>query len=106
VAWSKDFINWKFKPLQLPSSWPKTQLWAPSAMRHPTNGKFYLMYCTGNAVYIAWANSAFGPWINAVANNGTLYNSGDLTGGSDWIDPQFFVDTNTVYFTFGQSANM
>jgi hypothetical protein len=64
------------------------------------------MYCTGNAVHIAWANSAFGPWNNAVANNGTLYNSGDLTRGSDWIDPQFFVDTNTVYFTFGQSSNM
>ena len=106
VAWSKDFINWTFRPLQLPSFWPKTQLWAPSAMRHPTNGKFYLMYCTGSAVHIAWADSAYGPWNNAVANNGTLYNSGDLTGGSDWIDPQFFIDTTTVYFTFGQSSNM
>ncbi|MBN1760924.1 MAG: family 43 glycosylhydrolase [Chitinispirillaceae bacterium] len=106
VAWSKDFINWTFRPLQLPSFWPKTQLWAPSAMRHPINGKFYLMYCTGSAVHIAWADSAYGPWNNAVANNGTLYNSGDLTGGSDWIDPQFFIDTTTVYFTFGQSSNM
>lgn len=106
VAYSKDFINWKFRPIELPEFWPDRQLWAPSAMRHPTNGKFYLMYCMGSAVHIAWADSAFGPWHNAVTNNGTLYGSGDLTGGSDWIDPQFFIDTNTVYFTFGQSGNM
>jgi hypothetical protein len=106
VAYSKDFINWKFRPIELPDFWPDRQLWAPSAMRHPTNGKFYLMYCMGSSVHIAWADSGFGPWNNAVANDGVLYRSGELTGGSDWIDPQFFIDTNTVYFTFGQSSNM
>jgi hypothetical protein len=106
VASSKDFITWKFNPLQLPSFWPKTQLWAPSAMRHPKNGKFYLMYCIGNAVYIAFSDSPAGPWKNAVTTSTPLYRTGDLTGGSDWIDPQFFIDTNTVYFTFGQSSNM
>jgi hypothetical protein len=106
VAYSKDFINWKFKPLILPSFWPKVQLWAPSAIRHPTNGKYYLMYCIGNAAYIAFSESPFGPWTNAASSNVPLYQSGNLTGSSDWIDPQFFIDTSTVYITFGQGSNM
>lgn len=105
VAYSKDFVHWKFKPMALPATWPTTQLWAPSAIKHPTNGKYYLMYCIGNAVYIAYSSSPFGPWTNA-ATSTTLYSTGQLTGGSDWIDPQFFIDTNTVYMTFGQSGNM
>lgn len=106
VAYSQDFINWKFRPLQLPSFWPTTRLWAPSAMKHPTNGKYYLMYCIGDAAYIAYSSTPYGPWTNAVSGNNPLYRSGELTGGSDWIDPQFFIDTAAVYFTFGQSSNM
>jgi hypothetical protein len=106
VAYSQDFINWKFRPLQLPSFWPTTRLWAPSAMKHPTNGKYYLMYCIGDAVYITYSSTPYGPWTNAVSGNNPLYRSGELTGGSDWIDPQFFIDTAAVYFTFGQSSNM
>jgi len=106
VAWSKDFVNWKFKPLELPSFWPKTQLWAPSAMRHPVSGKYYLMYCIGNAAFISYSDSPLGPWKNGVATQAPLYRTGELTGGSDWIDPQFFIDTTTVYMTFGQTTNM
>ncbi|MBN1309392.1 MAG: family 43 glycosylhydrolase [Chitinispirillaceae bacterium] len=106
VAYSSDFVNWKFRPLTLPSFWPATRLWAPTAVRHPTNGKYYLMYCIGSAAYIAYASTPFGPWTNAVSGNNPLYSSGQLTGSSDWIDPQFFVDADTVYFTFGQSSNM
>jgi hypothetical protein len=103
---SSDFVNWKCRPLTLPSFWPTAGLWAPSAMKHPTNGKYYLMYCAGNSVYISYSSSPAGPWTNAVSGNNPLYRSGDLTGSSDWIDPQFFVDSNTVYFSFGQSSNM
>ncbi|HEX2956788.1 MAG TPA: family 43 glycosylhydrolase, partial [Chitinispirillaceae bacterium] len=106
VAYSKDFINWQFAPLELPAFWPKTKLWAPSAIRHPASGKYYLMYCIVNAAYIAFSSSPFGPWTNAVTGNNPLYKSGDLTGNTDWIDPQFFIDTTTVYMTFGQSSNM
>ena len=106
VAYSTDFVNWKFRPITLPSFWPTTRLWAPSAMRHPTNGRYYLMYCIGNAAYIAFSTTPYGPWTNAVSGNNVLYSTGQLTGSSDWIDPQFFIDTNTVYFTFGQSSNM
>jgi hypothetical protein len=102
---STDFVQWECHPMTLPSGWPTTQLWAPSAMKHPTNGRYYLMYCSNSAVYIAYATSPLGPWTNAVSGT-VLYSSGQLTGGSDWIDPQFFIDTNTVYFTFGQSSNM
>ncbi|MBN2188536.1 MAG: family 43 glycosylhydrolase, partial [Chitinispirillaceae bacterium] len=62
---SKDFVNWKCQPMTLPSGWPTTQLWAPSAMRHPTNGRYYLMYCSNSGVYIAQATSPLGPWSNA-----------------------------------------
>ena len=105
VWYSRDFVNWKCQPITLPAAWPTTQLWAPSVMRHPTNGRYYLMYCSNSAVYIAYSTSPLGPWINAVSGT-VLYSTGQLTGGSDWIDPQFFIDTNTVYFTFGQSSNM
>jgi hypothetical protein len=105
VWYSTDFVNWKMKPITLPSAWPKVELWAPSVIKHPTNGKYYLLYCIGNAVYIAYSSSPLGPWTNAVSG-ATLYSSGQLTGSSDWVDPQFFVDTNTVYMTFGQSSNM
>lgn len=106
VAYSKDFVNWKFKSIELPSFWSKTKLWAPTAMRHPVNRKYYLMYCIGDAVYIAYSDSPLGPWKNAVWGDNPLYRTGDLTGRSDWIDPQFFIDTNTVYFTFGQGGDM
>jgi len=106
VAYSTDFIHWKFRPLVLPSFWPKRQLWAPSAMRHPANGRYYLMYCIGNAAYIAYSSTPYGPWTNAVSGQSPLYSSGELTGAKDWIDPQFFIDEETVYFTFGQQGDM
>ncbi|MBN2037719.1 MAG: family 43 glycosylhydrolase [Chitinispirillaceae bacterium] len=106
-VWSSpDLLHWKCTPITLPAFWPDAGLWAPSAMRHPTNGRYYLMYCTGSAAYIAFSTSPLGPWTNAVAGNNPLFRSGEMTGGSDWIDPQFFIDTNTVYLTFGQSSNM
>ena len=106
VAYSTDFVHWKFRAIELPSFWPKRQLWAPSVMRHPTNGKYYLMYCIGNATYIAFSSTPFGPWSNAVSDESSLYSSGELTGSRDWIDPQFFIDEGIVYFTFGQSNDM
>lgn len=106
VWYTTDLIHWNNRQITLPSFWPKTQLWAPSILKHPVNGKYYLMYCIGNAAYMAYSSTPLGPWTNAVANNAVLYSSGQLTGSSDWIDPQFFVDTNTVYITFGQSSVM
>ena len=106
VWYSTDFVHWKNQLMTLPSFWPTTKLWAPTVMKHPTNGKYYLMYCLGGYVYIAYSSSPLGPWTNAVGGNNPLYTAGQLTGGSDYIDPQFFIDTNTVYFTFGQSAQI
>lgn len=105
VAYSSDFVHWKFKPLSLPASWPTGSLWAPSVIRHPTNGRYYLIYSVGNnsanGPYIAYSTSPLGPWTNATNGNTPLYKQGEMWGGGDWFDAQFFVDTNTVYMTFG-----
>jgi hypothetical protein len=58
VWYSSDFVNWKCQAMTLPVAWPTTQLWAPSAMRHPTNGRYYLMYCSNSAV-LASSESAY-----------------------------------------------
>lgn len=105
VVYTKDFVHWTYQALSLPSFWPTTELWAPSMARNPKNGKYYLTYCIANAAYIAYSSSPLGPWTNAVAGNNPLYKSGQLLGSTDWVDPQFFIDTNTVYFTFGQQSN-
>ena len=110
VAYSGDCVHWKFKPLSLPAAWPTSSLWAPSVMRHPTNGQYYLLYAIGNntsawGTYIAYSSSPLGPWTNATAGTTAatmpLFKQGEMWGNGDWFDAQFFVDTNTVYMTFG-----
>ncbi len=106
VWYSTDFVHWKSQPLTLPSTWPKQELWAPSVMKHPSNGQYYLIYaCGGIGTCIARSTSPLGPWINATAGTTTatapLYNNGQMWGGNDWFDAQFFVDGSTVYMTFG-----
>ena len=105
VAYSNDFVHWKFKPLSLPPEWPTGSLWAPSVMKHPTNGRYYLIYSVGNnsanGPYIAYSSSPLGPWTNATTGNTPLYKQGEMWGNGDWFDAQFFVDMNTVYMTFG-----
>ncbi len=98
---SSDFVHWKCQPMVLPASWTTSPLWAPSVIRHPTNGRYYLMYAIGNGTYIAYSTSPLGPWTNAASGNTALYTSGQMWGSNDWFDAQFFVDTNTVYMTFG-----
>ena len=79
-------------------------------MRHPTNGQYYLLYAIGNnssawGTYIAYSSSPLGPWTNATAGitaaTMPLFKQGEMWSGGDWFDAQFFVDTNTVYMTFG-----
>jgi hypothetical protein len=111
VVYTKDFVHWTYQALSLPSFWPTTSMWAPSMVRNPKSGKYYLIYTigsstVGNATYIAYSSSPLGPWTNAVAGNNPLYKAGQLSGTSDYIDAQFFTDTNTIYFTFGQSAQI
>ena len=105
VAYSSDFIHWKFQPLSLPPQWPTGSLWAPSVMKHPTNGRYYLIYSVGNnsanGPYVAYSASPIGPWTNATSGNTPLYKQAEMWGNGDWFDAQFFVDTNTVYMTFG-----
>ncbi|MEO5770165.1 MAG: family 43 glycosylhydrolase [Polyangia bacterium] len=103
MAWSStDFVRWKGHPLSLPASWPKSQLWAPSVMKHPSNGLYYLIYAAGGqGTFIAQATSPLGPWKNATTGTGPLYAQGSMWGSSDGFDAQFFVDGDTVYMTFG-----
>ncbi|MES1179002.1 MAG: family 43 glycosylhydrolase [Myxococcales bacterium] len=102
AVWSsKDFVNWHAQRLSLPSAWPKQPLWAPSVMRHPTNGNYYLLYAISNATYVARATTPLGPWTNASSNGAPLYQKGEMFGNSDWFDAQFFVDTDATYMTFG-----
>ncbi len=105
VVYTKDFVHWTYQALSLPSFWPTTQMWAPSMVRNPKSGKYYLVYNIGSAVYIAYSSSPLGPWTNAVAGNNPFYTSGQFLGSKDQIDPQFFVDTTTIYFTFGQETD-
>jgi len=111
VWYSTDFVHWKSQPLSLPSIWPTQQLRAPSIAKHPTNGHYYLAYTVGTGTpgtYVAMSTSPLGPWSNATAGTtsatASLYKANDMWGTNDWIDAQFFVDTdNTVYLTFGGS---
>jgi hypothetical protein len=103
-----DFVHWKSQSMSLPSSWPTSPLWAPSIIKHPTNGRYYLIYADNGGTYIAYADSPLGPWTNATSGTNTssvpLYASGSMWGGNDGIDAQFFGDGNTVYMTFGGSG--
>ena len=106
TVWSTtDFVHWKSSFVSLPSSWPTSPLWAPSIIKHPTNGRYYLIYADNGGTFIASANSPLGPWSNATSGTTTstapLYASGSMWGGGDGIDAQFFLDGNTVYMTFG-----
>ena len=90
----------------LPSIWPTQPLWAPSVIKHPSNGQYYLIYaCGGVGTCIARSASPLGPWINATAGTTTatapLFTAGQMFGSNDWFDAQFFVDGSTVYMTFG-----
>lgn len=110
VWYTTDFLNWKSQPLSLPSTWPTAPLWAPSVTKHPTNGRYYLLYADKGGTFIAFADSPLGPWKNATSGTTTatapLYASGSMWGGNDGIDAEFFLDGNTVYMTFGGSGKV
>ncbi len=109
VWYSSDFVHWKSQALALPSIWPTQPLWAPSVIKHPTSGRYYLLYAIQagtSGTYVASAASPLGPWVNATAGTTTatapLYKSGDMWGPNDGFDAQFFGDTDgSVYMTFG-----
>jgi len=109
VAYSSDFVHWKFKPLTLPKEWPHGSLRTPTAIRHPANGRYYLVYSIGNNTkngpYIALSTSPFGPWTSATSGGSPLYTSDDMWGYGDWCDAQFFVDSTAVYLTFGGAGS-
>jgi hypothetical protein len=101
LVWhSKDFLHWRAERLSLPATWPKQPLWAPSVMKHPKNGHYYLLYAIGDGTYAAQASSPLGPWTNATLGS-ALFKKGEMFGASDWFDAQFFVDSDAVYMTFG-----
>ncbi len=103
TVWSStDFVHWKAHALSLPAGWPKSQLWAPSVIKHPSNGFYYLIYAAGGqGTFIAQATSPLGPWKTASSATGPLYKSGQMWGANDGFDAQFFVDGDVVYMTFG-----
>lgn len=94
-ARSKDVVTWELLPLELPAEWrhpvPGNPLavWAPSIMKHPANGKYYLIYFIEGKTYVAYSDSPMGPWKNA--SKGTTPESSFLC---DAFDAQFFVDTD------------
>jgi hypothetical protein len=109
VWYSTDFVSWKHQALVLPAIWPTQPLWAPSVIKHPTTGRYYLLYAIQagtSGTYVASSASPLGPWVNATAGTTTatapLYKSGDMWGPNDGFDAQFFGDTDgSVYMTFG-----
>jgi len=106
VWYSSDFVSWKSQALSLPAIWPTPPLWAPSVIKHPTNGQYYLLYaCGAIGTCIGRSASPLGPWVNATAGTTTasapLYRQGEMFGANDWFDAQFFVDGDRVYMTFG-----
>ena len=110
TVWSStDFVHWKSQAMVLPSIWPTSPLWAPSVIKHPTSGRYYLLYAIQagtSGTYVASSASPLGPWVNATAGTTTatapLYLTGDMWGSSDGFDAQFFGDTDgSIYMTFG-----
>lgn len=107
VWYSDDFVNWERKDVILPEGWfpsDHNKIWAPSIMKHPKTGLYYIVYSIHSSTYIAMANSPLGPWKDACGygSNQPLLASGKVWGaGGDAYDAQFFVDDDAVYLTFG-----
>ena len=116
VAVSKDLVNWEYKPVVLPDFYPvctpespnknRAGVWAPTAFKHPKNGKFYLGYQVNLEFYVMMSESPLGPWRNATADNTTegapILKNKQQWGHGDAFDAQFFVDNDgEVYITFG-----
>lgn len=101
LARSKDMVSWDLIPISLPSTWPlpvpgkPCALWAPSIVKNPSNGKYYLTYFIEGRTYIAFADSPLGPWTNATKAPGKH----EL---NDSLDTQLFVDTDgKIYVSHG-----
>ncbi|MEK7952615.1 family 43 glycosylhydrolase [Luteolibacter soli] len=94
-AVSKDLVNWKIVPIDLPKVWPlpvagkPRALWAPSIVRSTKNDRYYLTYFIEGSTYIASADSPMGPWKNATT--GTTAETCRL---SDGFDAQLFIDSD------------
>jgi hypothetical protein len=111
---SPDFKNWTHRDVVLPSAWfedPnngwKSEVWAPSIIKHPSNGNYYLTYSIHSRTFIASSSSPAGPWVDAngmVANN-PLFQDSSIWGQADAYDGQLFVDGEKVYLTFGGWGN-
>jgi len=104
VARSKDLLSWEIVQLALPPEWPLLgshkpyALWAPSIVKNPGNGKYYLSYFIEGNTYIAFADSPMGPWKNATVGTPGHFQLNDA------FDAQLFVDTDgKVYLSFAAS---
>ncbi|MFT3789055.1 MAG: family 43 glycosylhydrolase [Tepidisphaeraceae bacterium] len=72
---------------------------APSIVRSPKTGKYYLTYFIEGSTYIASADSPMGPWKNAT--KGTAPETCRLNDG---FDAQLFVDSDgEMYLSHGAS---
>ena len=100
--------DWKHQALVLPSIWPTQPLWAPSVIKHPTTGRYYLLYAiqAGRRHLRRVVGLAARPL--GQCDRGHDHRDGaplqvrDMCGPNDGFDAQFFGDTDgSVYMTFG-----
>lgn len=121
VAVTKDFYNWRYVPVVLPAGLPvppnsmHAGIWAPTVMRHPVNGRYYLAYGINVSTYVFMSDSPLGPWVSATrvssgASSGRgegehpapipLLPRGNYFSG-DGFDGQFYTEGTNVYMVSG-----
>jgi beta-xylosidase len=101
VWYSANFIDWKMRKL----NWPTTKLgeviWAPCVVKGK-DGRFYFYTATGHNIYVGASNHPMGPFKNLLPNEQPLVKNHQFWNAMHSIDADCFIDDDgQAYLYYG-----
>ena len=105
VWYSKDFVNWRHRVLNWPTSTKKKCQWAPCIRK--AGNFYYLYYSLDSQIYVAKASSPLGPFENLIPDGGPFIKDKEFFPPTiHSIDADLFIDDdNKAYLYWGSGWN-
>jgi len=104
VWYSKDFVNWRLKKLNWPTSTKIKNMWAPGIAK-AKDGKFYLYYSLNSQIYAGVADAPYGPFKNLLENEAPFIKDKEFFPPKiHSIDADVFVDDDGQAYLYWGSG--
>jgi beta-xylosidase len=101
VWYSANFIDWKMRKLNWPTTKIGEVIWAPCVVKGK-DGRFYFYSATGHNIYVGAANHPMGPFKNLLPNEQPLVKNRQYWHDMHSIDADCFIDDDgQAYLYYG-----